>query len=52
MTDSLTENRSYPLGDSEANVALRYATGATHGIIGPNSVGPTSFDNRGIGVKQ
>jgi hypothetical protein len=40
------------LGGSGANVALGYATGATHGIISGHLLWPTSFDDRGIGVKQ
>jgi len=49
----LTETGSYPLGDSSVPNALRYATGATHRIIGNGSFdGPQLSDDRGIEVKQ
>ncbi|KWX57076.1 hypothetical protein ASJ79_12565 [Mycobacterium sp. NAZ190054] len=44
-----TETGSNPLGDSSAPDALRYATGATHRILGKT---PPMLDDRRIEVKQ
>jgi len=48
-TEQRPTKGSCPLGDSSALVGLRYATGATHRIIG---MAPTQFHDRGIEVKQ